>query len=185
MKRAKQQRGRTARRRGEKEDDRRVIGERLGRARKELGLTQAELAKQIGATLQTVKNYESGRRLPSAAFLDRLARLGINMAELVQGKGASPLLMAAHGADTLVQLDLIGSAGQRGPESRKVIDRLRQAFQIVDDVAGENDFELPRHIRDALVMAILNGMKLNALEPVLLLLKAAGSSSGSTEKKSP
>ncbi len=40
------------------------FGEKLQQARKEKGITQAELAKKVGLGLKTITNYESGATYP-------------------------------------------------------------------------------------------------------------------------
>jgi transcriptional regulator with XRE-family HTH domain len=44
--------------------ERKRIGERITRARRESGLTQRELAEQLGITTRSVQNYESGAIVP-------------------------------------------------------------------------------------------------------------------------
>jgi len=48
------------------------IAREVMRARREAGLTQAELAKRIGTTQSAVSRLESGRVVPSLAVLDRV-----------------------------------------------------------------------------------------------------------------
>jgi transcriptional regulator with XRE-family HTH domain len=45
-------------------DERRRIGARIARARREYGLTQADLAEQLGITTRSVQNYEAGVIVP-------------------------------------------------------------------------------------------------------------------------
>ena len=45
-------------------DERRRIGARIARARRENGLTQADLAEQLGITTRSVQNYEAGVIVP-------------------------------------------------------------------------------------------------------------------------
>lgn len=40
------------------------LGERIRQARRERGLTQAQLAEQLGITARSVQNYESGAIVP-------------------------------------------------------------------------------------------------------------------------
>lgn len=52
--------------------DREIIGERIASARGLRRLTQPELAKKIGTSVQTVSNWEVGKYSPNADMLRRL-----------------------------------------------------------------------------------------------------------------
>ncbi len=68
-----------------------MFSEKIQEARKRLGLTQEELAEQIGVSRQALAKWESGKTLPDierAAALSRI--LGIPLAELVQNSGPEP-----------------------------------------------------------------------------------------------
>ena len=55
--------------------------------RTEKGLTQAELANQLGVTDRAVSNWENGRRMPDISFLPSLCDiLDISMSELLKGE---------------------------------------------------------------------------------------------------
>ncbi len=63
------------------------IGERIRQRRKELGLTQLDLAKALKVTPQHVSVIEKDKRVPSLASLVRLAEeLGVTLDYLVAGK---------------------------------------------------------------------------------------------------
>ena len=49
------------------------IGERIKEARNKLGLTQAQLANQVGVSSQTVWSWEAGRVKPNHEHLEELA----------------------------------------------------------------------------------------------------------------
>jgi transcriptional regulator with XRE-family HTH domain len=51
------------------------VGERIGRIREKLGLTQGEFAERLGVTRASVARYEAGR-VPNLSLLRRIARLG-------------------------------------------------------------------------------------------------------------
>ncbi len=51
------------------------IGRKLQEAREEAGLSQEELAKQIGCTQASLSNYERGRRRLYLADLQRIGQL--------------------------------------------------------------------------------------------------------------
>lgn len=57
----------------------------LARLRKEKGLSQAEVAEELGVTRQAVSRWESGRAWPSAEKLVAVSRLyGVTVEELLQ-----------------------------------------------------------------------------------------------------
>lgn len=55
------------------------IGEKIKTARKQKGLTQDELAKQVGLSTMSIRRYESGERIcPQSEFAKISKVLGIN-----------------------------------------------------------------------------------------------------------
>jgi transcriptional regulator with XRE-family HTH domain len=67
-----------------------ALGERVARLRKEHGLTQAQLAEQLGVSQQLVAAYESGERCVPTDTLPRIATaLGVSLEELM-GTGNGP-----------------------------------------------------------------------------------------------
>lgn len=68
----------------------RALGQRLAEARKVSGLTQTQLAEQLGIAQQTLAHYEMGRLRVAVALLPPLARaLGVTVEELM-GEEAPP-----------------------------------------------------------------------------------------------
>lgn len=66
------------------------LGARIHRLRKDQGITQVQLAEQLGVSQQTVTAYESGRRRVPISHLPRLAALlGTSIEELI-GEEARP-----------------------------------------------------------------------------------------------
>jgi len=51
----------------------REVGKRIASARKELNLTQTQLAEKLGVKQQAIASYEVGRRRVPLAFLVKLA----------------------------------------------------------------------------------------------------------------
>ena len=51
------------------------IGERLKRLRIENGLTQKQVAEQVGVAVSAISSYESSVRLPSYSVLVKLSKL--------------------------------------------------------------------------------------------------------------
>ena len=67
--------------------DAKLTGELIARRRRELGLSQIELAKQLHVTDKAVSRWETGRGMPAIDSLELLAReLGLSVSELLSGK---------------------------------------------------------------------------------------------------
>ena len=68
----------------------REVGKRIAAARKELNLTQAQLAEKLGVKQQVIASYEVGRRRVPLAFLVKLAEaLYVEVTDLLPLKGNS------------------------------------------------------------------------------------------------
>lgn len=68
----------------------RALGLRIAAARKAAGLTQTQLAEQLGIAQQTLAHYEAGRLRVAVALLSPLARaLGVST-EALLGEQAPP-----------------------------------------------------------------------------------------------
>ena len=52
-----------------------LLGENIKIARKKMGLTQEELASQIGVTSQAVSRWESGAGMPDVSMIVPIARV--------------------------------------------------------------------------------------------------------------
>ena len=62
----------------------RALGQRLAEARKACGLTQTQLAEQLGLAQQTLAHYEMGRLRVAVALLPPLAKaLGVTVEDLI------------------------------------------------------------------------------------------------------
>ena len=58
--------------------------ERLAKLRRLSGMTQAELAKELGITLRSVQNYELGARYPKTETIERIANIfGVDQNALI------------------------------------------------------------------------------------------------------
>jgi len=80
------------------------LGARIARARKDHGMTQQQLADELGVAQQTLAHYEVGRARLPASMLPTLARLlTLSMDELM----GQPAVTAAR-----------ERGGKRGPPSR-------------------------------------------------------------------
>lgn len=77
-----------------------AMGDRVADTRKALGMTQAQLADELGVAQQVVASYEVGHHRVPASFLPRLARaLAMPVEELIgeepqrSRRGPSPRLL--------------------------------------------------------------------------------------------
>ena len=89
------------------------LGARIAQARKDHGMTQQELAKQLGVAQQTLAHYEVGRARMPASMLPTVARLLTLSLDELMGQPVPRAARAARG-------------GKRGPASR-----LEQQIQAV------------------------------------------------------
>ena len=64
-----------------------AIGNFIGKKRKELNLTQAQLAEKLGVSNKTVSKWENGKCMPDYGIIQPLcAELGISVSELMAGE---------------------------------------------------------------------------------------------------
>ncbi len=64
-----------------------AIGNFIGKKRKELNLTQAQLAEKLGVSNKTVSKWENGKCMPDYGIIQPLcAELGISISELMDGE---------------------------------------------------------------------------------------------------
>ena len=105
------------------EIDRQRFGAFVAGLRREKGLTQRELARQIYVSDKAVSKWERGAGLPDISMLIPLAEaLGTSVTELLEGRRLAPdEPVDAWRAEELVQkaLALSGRSGGRGGPDRK------------------------------------------------------------------
>ena len=67
-----------------------IMGERIAKLRRSIGLSQATLAKMLGLSTSTIAMYEQGRREPSVSIIIALAdTLGVTIDYLLTGQALS------------------------------------------------------------------------------------------------
>ena len=72
------------------------INETLKQLRLDRGMTQEDVAEQVGLTRQAVSSYESGRTQPGLDILERLAQVyQVELTDLVYGRSRSATLRKA------------------------------------------------------------------------------------------
>ena len=69
------------------------IGRRIRERRRDLGLSQSQLAAAIGVTFQQVQKYERGaNRVSFSRLMDIVAALQCQLGDLTEGLGAEPVI---------------------------------------------------------------------------------------------
>ena len=92
-----------------------TFGAMLAALRKEKGMTQLELADQMGVTDKAVSKWERDLSFPDVSSLPRLAEiLGVSVEELMQGKAEKTSPTFGEKAGGIVDLALKGVAAAMG-----------------------------------------------------------------------
>jgi ribosome-binding protein aMBF1 (putative translation factor) len=120
-----------------------AVGARIGQARRELGLTQAELATRIGVTLAVLDRYETGRADPSG----KLAEIAEVTGRRVSWFTSTPYDGDAEAYETELRTQLESriaeSVGRLGSASHTALERRlaagverRSGLELEDAMAG-------------------------------------------------
>ena len=73
------------------EEERRLIGARVAKARRAGGMTQGQLATRLGVTTRSIQNYEAGVFVPHN-HLRQIAAVGhVSVSWLLTGGGRRPI----------------------------------------------------------------------------------------------
>ena len=81
------------------------IGSFLAQLRKEQGLTQEQLAQELGTSNKTISRWETGTYLPPVEMLQLLSqRYGLTINELLQGERIAPENQLASANATIAQV---------------------------------------------------------------------------------
>lgn len=84
-----------------------TIGNRISKYRKAKGMTQEDLANQLGVSSQAVSKWETDASCPDISLLPQLCRvLGITSDELLTGKTSEVKLVPAANRKSLDELTL-------------------------------------------------------------------------------
>jgi len=101
----------------------RELGERVAKLREAAGMTQANLAEEVGVATETISRLERGATIPSVARLDEVAEaLGVEMADLFE---RTPGALARNEA----LAELLTELRRRSPEEIALVrDLARTVF---------------------------------------------------------
>ena len=84
-----------------------TIGNRIAKFRKAKGMTQEELANQLGVSSQAVSKWENDASCPDISLLPQLGRvLGVTTDELLTGKNDEVKMVPAEQRKPLEQLTM-------------------------------------------------------------------------------
>ena len=111
-----------------------LFGDRILEERKRLGMNQEAVAGRCEVTLRSQRNYEKGERHPDAAYLERLAAIGVDVLYVLTGRRAP----AANGLGvsepgpaghlTLPELGLIKGWRQLDAKGRQAVLAMMEAL---------------------------------------------------------
>lgn len=76
-------------------------GSRIKAGRKRLKLSVDEFAARLGVSRATQMNYESGRTLPSVAYVDQCAHVGIDPFDLLEAGSELPTKSNSGDSDAM------------------------------------------------------------------------------------
>jgi transcriptional regulator with XRE-family HTH domain len=108
-----------------------TFGEKIRRLRKDAGMTQAELAKQIHVSGRTVQSYESGLSYPkSRSTYDELAAALGCSADYLRTEGEPDTAFSSGKISDAERSFIKDAAGQYGSRGA------RQAKELVAEVSG-------------------------------------------------
>ena len=125
------------------------LSERLKELRKEIGLTQQELADKTGLSIHTINSYESGRREPNSKAMTTLENYFNVSGTYLRGETDNRDLTSNDEANcdpSLASiLNKISAASEKCSEEEKslLLDVLVELYNIVeiDDKNAEKRFE--------------------------------------------
>ncbi|MCJ9707638.1 LexA family transcriptional regulator [Bordetella hinzii] len=80
-----------------------TLKDRLAQARQDAGLSQAQLAKAVGAGQSTIASIENGRNKGSSLYLDLAKALGVNVEWLMAGTGPKKSGVGPSRSDPSIQ----------------------------------------------------------------------------------
>lgn len=82
-----------------------AIGNFIEKKRKELNLTQAQLAEKLGVSNKTVSKWENGKCMPDYGIIQPLcAELGISVSELMDGEEQARDSIRAYDDEQILDL---------------------------------------------------------------------------------
>ena len=147
--------------------DAKKTGTFIGMLRRQMGLTQAELAERIGVTDKAVSRWETGKGFPDLSLLQPLAEaLGTSVTELLAGEPLSAEEKAARSDSAL--LEALGYARRMGRPTAGALLAAAGGFLLL----------APLFLAGGTIGLRLAGLGLLALAAVVLRWRRPGRKSG-------
>lgn len=124
------------------------MGSFIAQRRKELGLTQAQLAERLHVTDKAVSKWERGAGLPDIGNLSALAEaLSVSVAELLQARRLEEPSMKAEDVDSLLSSTLdIADRKRKETAKRLIAGLLLCALGLVLVCSGLSYLMIPKMI---------------------------------------
>lgn len=117
-----------------------TIGSRIAKFRKAKGLTQEELANQLGVSSQAVSKWENDASCPDISLLPQLCRvLGVTTDELLTGKNDEVKMLPAEqrkGLDELTLRIKVDSAGGDKVRVNLPVSLVKVGLEMGMDMSG-------------------------------------------------
>jgi transcriptional regulator with XRE-family HTH domain len=139
--------------------DQQKIGRYIAERRKALGLTQAQLAQQLGVTDKSVSKWERGVCLPDVSLYQPLCKiLGITFSEFFSGEPAE------HPIDASIAEKTILAVAEDGEARRKKYNRIITILVVIGLLLSASLFYAMRQtVRDPL--SFKDHIRQSQLEP--------------------
>ena len=119
-----------------------TIGKRIGLLRRQKGMTQEELATQMGVSPQAVSKWENDQTCPDITALPKLARfLGVSVDELLSGREELPAVRVLPPAERKPLTDMMLRITVDSADGDRV--RVNVPLALVE-VAMEIGMEMPQ-----------------------------------------
>ena len=109
-----------------------LLGERIANARSERGLSQQELANQLGIKKSNLEQWESGKTAPRANHMNQLAGvLNVPLLWLMGGSDMPPSTMGPDSQETTGLEGRLMRAERLVQELEQIIGELRRETELV------------------------------------------------------
>ncbi len=117
------------------------LNERLTEERERLGYTQVQLAKLTGVSKTTQNYYDTGKRSPTADYLEAIAALGADVLYIVTGTRTPMPADSLSPEETQVVIDYRTVPSDDQAAIRRVASALAQTLPPPEEEEDEEDLD--------------------------------------------